>query len=774
MKPLPSPNAAASARVPELSRTDRITTYYESPPYPEPVEDDGLNLRELWRTVVKYRRTVLLFASIVIVTVVAATLMRLPMYRATALVEVSPYDKSIVQFDNVQGVYQDEYTFQRTQIQIIESRAVAEAVVQRLNLGAEPAFNGELRQRDLVGGLRELFVAVARPVAKAMRNLFQGDTRDRQDPRAGASGTDQARLHGLAGRLQGGLTVSPIRDSNLIEISFASLDPKLAAQVANAVAEEYLALSAKKRLERSTGAETYLKKEIAELQAQLETSEKDLNDFARQNQVVDLEDRNNIIATRLTELNANLAKVKGERIAAESVTKQLEHANVDSIPAVIQNDRISELKGKLADLRSEYARMSQTYKDEYPRMKELSRQIDNVQQSLTRELNALVGSLQVNYGELKDREERLTQAVEQQKQDLLSLQDRAIQYNILKREWETNKGLYSGLLERMKEVGVAAGIERDIGAIIDRALVPGAPFAPSLRGNLMKAVLLGLIGGIGLALLLNLLDNTVRDPEEVERLVQLASLGLVPKIDPKGLSSEVPMEMLSYAARGQSVSEAFRSIRTSLMFATPGGAPNVLMVTSAAPAEGKSTTVVNLGSVLAQTGASVLLVDGDLRKPRLHTVFKVPRGPGLTEYLVRGASEGHFYPTPVDNLSVLTAGTPPPNPAELLSSNALDRLLEELSDRFDYVILDSSPVMGLADPVVLSTKVKGVVLVSAAGKVSRGALREAVKRLRAVDAPLVGSVLNMVQPHSSEYTYYNKYYYNYSTSENPSLERKAA
>jgi capsular exopolysaccharide synthesis family protein len=364
--------------------------------------------------------------------------------------------------------------------------------------------------------------------------------------------------------------------------------------------------------------------------------------------------------------------------------------------------------------------------------------------------------------------------VEQQKQDLLSLQDRAIQYNILKREWETNKGLYSGLLERMKEVGVAAGIERDIGAIIDRALVPGAPFAPSLRGNLMKAVLLGLIGGIGLALLLNLLDNTVRDPEEVERLVQLASLGLVPKIDPKGLSSEVPMEMLSYAARGQSVSEAFRSIRTSLMFATPGGAPNVLMVTSAAPAEGKSTTVVNLGSVLAQTGASVLLVDGDLRKPRLHTVFKVPRGPGLTEYLVRGASEGHFYPTPVDNLSVLTAGTPPPNPAELLSSNALDRLLEELSDRFDYVILDSSPVMGLADPVVLSTKVKGVVLVSAAGKVSRGALREAVKRLRAVDAPLVGSVLNMVQPHSSEYTYYNKYYYNYSTSENPSLERKAA
>jgi capsular exopolysaccharide synthesis family protein len=209
------------------------------------------------------------------------------------------------------------------------------------------------------------------------------------------------------------------------------------------------------------------------------------------------------------------------------------------------------------------------------------------------------------------------------------------------------------------------------------------------------------------------------------------------------------------------------------MFATPGGAPKVLMVTSAGPGEGKTTAAVSLGIVLAQTGASVLLVDADLRKPRLHKVFNVPRGPGLTEYLVQGDSDA-FYSTGVENLTLMASGTPPPNPAELLSSGATERMFEELSRRFDFVIVDSSPVMGLADPIVLSTKVKGVLMVSGAGKVSRGALREAVKRLRAVDAPLVGSVLNLIEPHSSEYSYYNRYYYNYSSSDETVIQREAA
>jgi capsular exopolysaccharide synthesis family protein len=758
-----------------VRQADRLATTFEPPHYPDMLEDHRLDLRELWRIIVKQRRTILLFAAIVIVTVASVTLMMRPMYRATTVLEVSPYDKNIVQFQSVQTYYQDAATFQRTEIEIIRSRAVAEAVVKRLDLGAHPAFNGELRQRDLSAGLREIYQVAVLPVLNGIRDRLAGaaDAPSPERPGLGVADAAAADLRGLAGRLRAGLMATPIRSSNLIEISFDSLDPRLAAAVANAVAQAYLELSARKRFEMSSGAEAYLKSEIADLQAKLETSEIDMNAFARENQVVDLEDRNNIIATRLTELNLNQAKVKAERIAAESLYRQLSNADVDSLPTVLQDARITDLKGQLSNLRGEYARLGQTYTAEYPKMQELQRQMDDVRQTLDLELSSLVASLEVNYRQLSDREDRLTQAVEQQKQELLELQDRAVQYNILKREWETNRQLFSGLLERMKEVGVAAGMERANAAVVDQALVPEGPFAPSLKRNLAIAALLGLAGGVGLALLLNLIDNTVRDPEELERLVHLASLGLVPRVDPKVLSAGGAIELLAHSQRDQSLSEAYRSVRTSLMFATPGGAPKVLMVTSAGPGEGKTTSVVNLGIVLAQTGVSVLLVDADLRKPRLHKIFNVPCGPGLTEYLVQGDSDA-FHSTPVENLTLLASGTPPPNPAELLSSSATDLMLEEMSRRFDYVIVDSSPVMGLADPVVLSTKVNGVLLVSRAGQVSRSALREAVKRLRAVDAPLVGSVLNLIEPRSSEYGDYNRYYYNYSSSEETPIRREAA
>lgn len=773
MKPLPPPNPSAAPRVPQLREADRLPTRYEPQNYPEYAEDDGLDLRELWRIALKYRRTILLFAGIVIVTVAAATLIMRPVYRASTTLELTPNAQSTVQFENIQSVNEDRFTFQQTQIEIIKSEAVAEAVVKQLNLAEHPAFNGELRQRDLAAGLRQVYGLIMGPLAMAVRNLLDGAADETVAQTQDELATEQAKLRALAGRVRAGLTVTPVRNANLVTVSFESLDRDIAAAVANAVADQYLALSARKRSDLTSGAEAYLKREITDLQAQLETSEKDLYAFARQNQVVDLEDKNNIIATRLTELNINLSKVQAERIAAESLFRQLSAANIDSLPTVLQDSRITDLRGQLSTLRSEYAKMGQTYKAEYPRMQELQRQMDDVRATLQQEVGNLVDSLEVNYQQLSDREARLTEAVEAQKQDLLNLQDRAVQYNILKREWETSRELYSGLLERMKQVGVAAGIERDKATVIDRASVPQSPFSPNLSRNLAIAAVLGLMGGIGLALLLNLLDNSVRDPEEIERLVHLANLGLVPRVNLKAQPTNIPVELMAHYQRDQGLSEAYRSIRTSLMFATPGGAPKVLMVTSATPGEGKTTSVVSLGIVLAQTGASVLLVDGDLRKPRLHKVFNVPRGPGLTEYLVQGDMD-HFYPTPVENLMLMASGTPPPNPAELLSSGATDRMFEEMSKRFDYVLVDSAPVMGLADPIVLSTKVKGVLLVSGSGIVSRGALREAVKRLRAVDAPLVGSFLNMVEPHSSEYSYYNRYYYNYGASTETALDREAA
>jgi len=282
-----------------------------------------------------------------------------------------------------------------------------------------------------------------------------------------------------------------------------------------------------------------------------------------------------------------------------------------------------------------------------------------------------------------------------------------------------------------------------------------------------------LMGGIGLAFLLAFLDNTVRTSEEVERLLHLPSLGLVPKVNVKALPAEVSLDLLAQQMREKDLAEAMRSIRTSLMFSSAGGLPKTLAVTSASPGEGKSTMTINLSIVLAQAGASVLLIDADLRAPRLHTVFKRPRGPGLTDYLVNG--ELHLVEdTGVERLSLMTSGTTPPNPAELLGSSAMDHLLEGFTERFDYVLIDSAPVMGLADPIVLSTKVEGVLMVVAAGKISKSAVREAVKRLRAVNAPITGVVLNQIEPDSGEYGHYSSYYYNYGTEQRQQLAKRAA
>ena len=289
MRPLPPPNAGASGRFPELRPAERAIAGVEPSYYQEPPSDTGLDLRELWRIVVKYRWTILLFATIVVITVVAATLIQIPVYRATTVLEISPQPPSMVQFRNVNTNAEDWFTFRKTQTQIIQSRAVAEAVVRRLNLGDHPAFNGQLRQRDLVSGLRDLVANLARPVLTGLRQLLQG-TPEVASPAPTASAPPkedggQAGVRALAQAVQGSIEVTTSDLSNLVEVSFTSLDRHMAAQVADAIAEEYLVLSNAMRFERSTGAEAFLRREITDMQAKLETSEKDLNEFARQNQV---------------------------------------------------------------------------------------------------------------------------------------------------------------------------------------------------------------------------------------------------------------------------------------------------------------------------------------------------------------------------------------------------------------------------------------------------------------------------------------------------------
>jgi succinoglycan biosynthesis transport protein ExoP len=335
----------------------------------------------------------------------------------------------------------------------------------------------------------------------------------------------------------------------------------------------------------------------------------------------------------------------------------------------------------------------------------------------------------------------------------------------------------------MKEVGVAGGMEPNNISLIDPASVPLGPFKPNLKKNAALAGILGLMVGIGIAFLLTFLDNTVRTPEDLEKLVAVPSLGLipfekddskkkkkqpVPVIDPsenpRMARYEPMLEFRGHFERRSDIAEAFRSVRTSLMFSSPEGMPKVIQLVSTVPSEGKSTVATNLALVMADNGAKVLLVDGDLRRNRLHKVFGVPSTPGLSDVIVSGFEFGFAKETGIRNLAFLPAGISPPNPAELLGSKGMREFLKKASDFYDHIILDSAPLLGLADAVVLSTIVDGVVYVVHSGMVNKDNLREGVKRLRYVNAPLLGAVLNFVDMDSKDYGYYGEYYYGYSSN----------
>jgi capsular exopolysaccharide synthesis family protein len=386
--------------------------------------------------------------------------------------------------------------------------------------------------------------------------------------------------------------------------------------------------------------------------------------------------------------------------------------------------------------------------------------MDDIKKSLDEQSTDLVGGLKNRYEQLLQEEKQLAKQVADQRAKLLDLKDRAISYNILKREWEANKELYSGLLEKQKDVSVAAGMETNNISVVDKATIPTDKDSPKTKRNVAIAGVFGGMGGIGIAFLLAFLDNTFKNREELERELGLPFLGLVPKAEPFDINGDVPLPLLAHHDPTSSISEASRSIRTNVLFSRPENVPKKILITSTTSGEGKSTIASNLALVLAQGGSRVLLMEADLRRPGIAEWMDVEPTPGLTEYLTGEAGEC-LKATPFDNLYCVPAGRVHSNPTDLLGSLRMDDYLRTLSNHFDFIILDGPPILGLADSMILSSKVDGVLLVVKAGSTEKEAAGETVKRLRTINAPLIGSILNYVDLSQREYGYYKNYYYSY-------------
>lgn len=703
-------------------------------------EQDGeaVDLMRYWRILVKRRWTVLGALVIALAYALVSSLLTTPIYRASATLQI---DRETIRVVNVEGMAPSEGTsywsedFYQTQYELLQSRALAQRTVSQLGL----AQSGELDR-----------IRSPSPWQKLREMVFGGG--DAAGPARRKPLTDaeiQAREHDLAGAFRGGLSIEPVRSSALVRVNYSSPDPLFAQRAANAVAEAFIASNLERRFGSSAYAKQYLEDRLQELKLKLEDSERKLVGFAQQEQIVSTGEASASLSEQtLGTLNAALGTARQARINAESRWRQAQSSRGLVLYGDIgENSIIKTLQTGRAELLGEYQEKLGLYKPEYPLMLQLKGQIDEVDKQIATEVDNIKSAIRAEYLAALEQENQLLKQMEGVKADVLDLQNRSIQYNIYKREVDTNRQLYDGLLQRYKEIGIAGGVSTNNVSIVDRA-EPGGKILPDVRRNMMFGALAGLILGVLLALGFEYLDDTLKAPEDIEKLLGLAMLGVIPRLK----SPLTPARALEDPR--SAYAEAYRSLCTALQFSTDRGVPRCLLVTSATPHEGKSTTAMVLAQNFALQGKRVLLIDCDLRNPSLHRQLGADNARGLTNCIAGGAKPYEIITkTPTENLMLMPTGPLPPNPAELLTGPKMLSLLTLAVQKFDQVILDGPPVMGLADAPILANLASGTILVVEAGETRIAVARNALKRLWSTRAHVVGALLNKFESRHAGYGY---------------------
>lgn len=735
--------------------------YYQLPPpaytLPPFQEEREVHLRDYWKVVWKRRWTIIAFFLIVLVVTAVGTFTMKPVYRGTASIQINKENPQIVDFKEIFAVNMWDMDYYQTQYKILESRTLAKRVVQSLKLPEHPEFQPQPETP---------FQKMKSDILKPVLGLFAFS---KKNPSPNTDSSESKKETDLVNRFLGKLKIEPIRNSRLVKIHYDSNYSELSAQVPNTLAASYIQQSLENRFLATEQVKEWLTKQLEDLKAKVERADEALQAFGSKHDIISLEDKENVTLQRLTELNESLTKAEADRMAKEALYRQSKGKNIDSLPSILENKLMMDLKQTYIQLEGQYMKLSETFKPGYPEMVRLKNQMQSIQKRMEGEIAMIVASIKSDYEASLRRESLLRQAFEQQKAKVMEMKDQAIQYNILKREADTNKELYKGLLQRMKEAGVSAGLTVSNIQVVDQAEIPTSPYKPNRRLNLLLAAVVGLFLGVGLAFFFEYLDNTVKTPEDVEQVIRLPSFGMIPEISherrrrlEKGAS--YPVELITYGHPKSMLSEAYRNIRTSILLSFSEKPPKKIVITSANPFEGKTTTAINTSIALSQTGAQVLIIDTDMRKPRIHKIFNHhENGVGLSNFLSgHGELDSIVRKSEVPNLYYIPAGPIPPNPSELLGSNLFKSMIESLGKRFDHIILDSPPVLGFADSIILSTCVDGVVLVALGGKTPREVLQRAKEVLYQVNAKILGVVINRVNIQRSDYGYYYyRYHYYY-------------
>lgn len=732
------------------------------------LKGEEINFRSLWNILQKRRRIIFCVAlPLLAVTTIYSFIIK-PTYTAkgTLLIEKEPNILTFEEIFQIESFMDDYY---QTQYKLLQSRALANNVIEKLKLHENESFAGRL--------------------------LNQKKTDDSSNKKFRSK---------LINVLLKRLTIRPVRNTRLVEVNFSDKDPDFSATVVNTLIDSFIDLNIEARYETTEQASEFLTSQISELRAEVEKKEKELQKYGAEKNIIPLSDTETTIVERLGELNRALTAAQIDRVRKQSYYNEIKVATPDYIPEALNNLLIQNLREEYVNLNRQYTKEAETLRPDHPEMQRLQAELESAKKSLEDETNNLIKGAYSDYQTALSKERSLTAVFNRQYQDAIQLNSDAITYNSLKIEVENKKNLLESLYKRQSEAGVAArlrGMRTSNVRIADRAEIPLYPSSPKKMLNIIIALCVGLFVGVCLAFLFEYLDVSVKDLQDVEKYSGLPTLGIVPAFSENGylrrygyegklnkkkkmgkataasqlaLREAYPhkkekvkeiksVDLITHFSPKSLFSENYRTIQTTLLLSSSGADLKSMVITSSLPLEGKTTTLSNLAVTLAQEDKNVVIVDSDLRKPKQHKLFKTKNLYGLANYLTSDVTfKDLIKVTPIPNLFLINAGPVPANPSKLLGSDKMATFIENLKHSFDYVLFDSPPIMALPDALVLGPKTDGVILVVWGGKTSRVALRQAKDKLDQLNIRTLGVILNNVSLEDQDF-YYKQYYHHYYT-----------
>lgn len=678
----------------------------------------------------------------------------IPTYEARVRLQIEDERPQLVIFRDTVVSDTDKADYQQTQLQILQSRALASSVVDVLDMGEVAEFTGAQSQTNPLRRLIDRGVNVLSALGKRFSKSKQ------EVGREGRSADESANAAHVIDAFLARLSVEPMRNSRLVEVRFQSTDPERAAAVVNALVKTYIQQNSDFRAKSSKETSAFLEQQLESQRLKSAASQAALEKYREQTSAISSTERETMLQQKLNELNAALAKARTDRIQREILYNQVEAVGHDdralqALPAVIGNPTIQAPRNELVALQRQDTQLGETLGDKHPDRVKLRHEIEGAQLKLQAELRRFADGVRTDYLGAREQERTFLEAVDEQKRDAQDVRRNSIEYDALEREALSDRQIFESLLQRAKETGVSSEMVSNNSRIIDAADVPRAPVYPRKMNDLLMALIGGALLAVGATFFVHYLDKAVRTPDQVKSELGLPCLGLIPMVRRSADHDKLPL--LNNGAPAL-FKESFRTVRTNMLFGTAGQAHQTLLVTSTGPHDGKTLVACNLAVALAQIGRRVILIDADLRRPKVHTVFDCPQKPGVSD-LAMGPGDAALSAvlTDVPNLWLLPAGGVPPNPAEILSSATFRALIEGARERFDWVVVDSAPVMAVSDAALIANVVGTVLFVVGADVTKVPTALNALEQLEAAGTKFAGAVLNRVKLEKNPFYYADHY-----------------